>query len=204
VLWNISGVADKDEHLSRLKRDIDNLFKNSSNVGGYSLLSIEVLIRNRKDWDSTKILIEDTIRWIASTYQHIVNYIIIGVADDAAAAPALESILDYYNKIYDEELLNTYTVNIIGLSRLSFLGHNGDQQDPDAKSGVFQLRVSSHCSSQHESNQKAIDFDTWCHSVSVVAPKKAIISSQKKEAEIFTWLTVLIIVFISWYACYKK
>jgi len=213
LLWNLSNMTSVDHHhhhRNSLKSDIDSLFKHDDNDdydddhSDNNLLSIEVLLGHRNDWDSVKVLVNDTVQWIASTYHNTISYVVVGVADDAAATPALESILDYYNKIYSDDLLRNHSVRVIGLSRSSFLGH-GIDQSPDAKSGVFQLLACCPCPPCHEQNrdepntqqQQQGGFEAWCNSVSLNVPKK---SMPKKEAEVFTWLVVLVAVFI--YCCY--
>lgn len=205
LLWDLSK-SDNNVISITFKAEIENLLRqhnndNNNNIGGHNLLSIELLLGNRNDWDNVKLLLNDTMEWIASNYHNVVNYIVIGVADDAVAAPALDSILDYYNKICSEDVLSNYTVKIIGLSRSSFLGHSIDPS-PDAKSGVFQLRACRPCSLKDESKQtQMIDFEAWCDSVSLVLPRK---KNSSKEAEVLTWLAVLIAMFISWYFCFKN
>ena len=211
LLWNLSNMTSVDHHhhhhRNSVKSDIDSLFKHDDDDddrhSGNNLLSIEVLLGHRNDWDSVKVLVNDTVQWIASTYHNTISYVVVGVADDAAATPALESILDYYNKIYSDDLLRDHNVRVIGLSRSSFLGH-GIDQSPDAKSGVFQLLACCPCSPCHEQNhddpntQQQRGFEAWCDSVSLNVPKKSI---PKKEADVFlSILVVLVAVFI--YCCY--
>lgn len=168
MLWNCTGPKPLDTFKTKVKELLgsppvskgkDEATTNPPVKASQGILAIETLVNSNitsmnawENCDDTKLM-RQAMDWLVSNYSDAIGCAFFGAANDTAGTPALEALLNFLQSFrvdersqnHDSTVLLRLPAYTIAKSKVHYLGHD-TLRDPDAKSNVFQVLVSSKSS----------------------------------------------------------
>jgi len=157
LLGNPSSASSPDSSSSSASQNrVDNKTSPEETKATHGIIAVEVLLN--KSISSTEIwnkseeinVMRQAMNWLVASYGDRIGCAFFGAANDAAGTPALEALHDFLSSFRIVERSQTHDSTrklclpayTIAKSKAVYLGHDATR-DPDAKSDVFQVLVSS-------------------------------------------------------------
>lgn len=143
-----------------------------------SLLAIEVVVDKKVDGvannhiDVVRECISENNSWIRDN--HRIGCVYVGIADNAAGAPALEAIMDYAIILDNHYTLSVPTsssetglpLRVVGTRQGHMLGHD-PTRDPDAASDVYQAECIFSAKDHPDDTFIASSIPAWLKSLGI-------------------------------------